>query len=290
MILITGAGGKTGRALLSQIVRLDRPVRALVRRQAQIESAKEYGAADAIAADLLDPTSLKPAFEGVSAVYHIPPNVHPQEERIAENILQLSSQHRVQHFVYHSVLRPYIRAMPHHIKKARVEERLFTTGIPFTILQPAAYMQNTLPGLQKARAEGVFSVPYPLDTPMGMVDLCEVAEVGAHVISNPDHYGASYELAGTEILTPADIAELIEAALGRPVEAQEVDLKTWRRQAMKAGMSRYQIETLLKMFRYYTKYGFWGNGHTLSALLGRTPKTYAAFLAGVDLGIQPQRV
>lgn len=282
MILITGAAGKTGRALLQQLGLHQRPVRALVRRQDQIEQVLEKGATEAQFGDLLDPQSMAPAFAGVTAVYHIPPNVHPQEERIAENILRLSSQHGVEHFVYHSVLRPYIRSMPHHIKKAHVEERLFTAGIPFTILQPAAYMQNTLPSLQNARTDGVFSVPYPIDTPMGMVDLDEVAEVGALVIANADHYMATYELSSTEILTPEDIAEQIETAIGKPVEAQEVDLKTWRRQALQTGMSRYQVDTLLKMFRYYARYGFWGNGYSLSALLGRPPKTYAAFLGRLD--------
>lgn len=284
MILITGAAGKTGLALLRQLDLLDRPVRALVPRQDQVERALEKGATETRVGDLLNHQSMAPAFAGVTAVYHIPPNVHPQEERIAENILQLSSQHGVEHFVYHSVLRPYIRAMPHHIKKAHVEEQLFTRGIPFTIIQPAAYMQNTLPALQHARANGNFSMPYPVDTPMGMVDLDEVAEVGAHLLSNADHYGATYELSGAEILTPKNIARLIEASIGQPVEAQEVGLKTWRRQARQASMSRYQVATLSKMFRYYARHGFWGNANTLAALLGRPPKTYAEFLAGLDLG------
>ena len=283
MILITGAAGKTGLALLRQLGLMQRPARALVRRQDQIQRALEMGAREALVGDLLDRQSMIPAFSGVTAVYHIPPNVHPQEEQMAENVLRLSRQHGVKHFVYHSVLRPYIRAMPHHIKKARVEERLFTTSMPFTILQPAAYMQNTLPALQKVSEAGVFSVPYSIDTPMGMVDLNEVAEVGCRVLANADHYGATYELSGAEILTPSEIAKLMGAAFGRPVEAQEVDLKTWRRQAMKAGMPRYQVKTLIKMFRYYTRYGFWGNPHTLTSLLGRPPTTYAQFLASLDL-------
>jgi uncharacterized protein YbjT (DUF2867 family) len=283
LILVTGASGKTGRALLGQLVRLGQPVRALVRRQAQMAPLMELGVQEVIAADLLDADSLIPAFTGVSVVYHIPPNVHPQEELIAEYVMRLAELNAVRHFIYHSVLRPYIRAMPHHIKKARVEERLFISGLPFTILQPAAYMQNTIPGLQTARKDGVFSVPYPIDTPMSLVDLEEVAEVGARVVNNAGHFGATYELVGSEILTPADVAECMGAALGKPVEARQEDLKTWRRAAGRAGMARYQVDTLIKMFRYYAEHGFWGNPHNLSSLLGRPPKTYAQFLAGLDL-------
>jgi NAD(P)H dehydrogenase (quinone) len=283
LILITGAGGKTGRALLHLLIRQAHSVRALVKSETQAEALVELGAADTVVADMSDLDSMKPAFTGVSAVYHIPPNIHPQEELIGEIAIKLSEQHGIEHFIYHSVLRPYIRAMPHHINKARVEERLFTSGIPFTILQPAAYMQNTLPGVATARDEGIFSVPYPIDTPMGMVDLAEVVEVAADIINNAAHYGATYELSGGEILTPVIVAKHMEAALGTPVKAKEVDLETWQRGAEQAGMSDYQIETLIKMFRYYAEYGFWGNANTLSALLGRTPKTYAEFLAGLDL-------
>lgn len=283
MILITGAGGKTGQALLHQLARQAHPVRALVIRETQVEALVELGAADTVVADMTDVDSMKPAFAGVSAVYHIPPNIHPHEELIGEIAIELSEQHGVEHFIYHSVLRPYIRAMPHHINKARVEERLYTSRIPFTILQPAAYMQNTLPGLATARDEGVFSVPYPIDTPMGMVDLAEVVEVVADVINNAAHYGATYELSGREILTPVIVAKRMEAALGKPVKAEEVDLESWQRGAEQAGMFDYQIETLKKMFRYYAEYGFWGNANTLSTLLGRAPKTYADFLTGLRL-------
>jgi hypothetical protein len=62
-----------------------------------------------------------------------------------------------------------------------------------------------------------------------------------------------------------------------------VDLEQWRKGAENTGMRSYQVETLLKMFEYYADFGFWGNGSTLSTLLGRPPKTYAQFLAGLEL-------
>ena len=265
MILITGAAGKTGQALLHQLTGRDMGVRVLARDASQAETLIEQGATDAHVGD------------------HIPPNVHPLEELIGENVLQLSQQAGVGHFVYHSVLRPYIRAMPHHIHKARVEERIFTSALDFTILQPAAYMQNTLVSLAQARTSGVFNVPYPTDTRLGMVDLDEVVEVAASVINAPEHFGATYELCGHEILTPAEIATHISTTLGIEVEAREVDLDEWKAGAQTAGMGSYQVETLLKMFMYYADHGFWGNGNTLSTLLGRAPKTYREFLAGVDL-------
>ncbi len=53
-----------------------------------------------------------------------------------------SQETALSHFVYHSVLHPQTEEMPHHWQKLRVEESLFRTHLPFTILQPCAYMQN----------------------------------------------------------------------------------------------------------------------------------------------------
>lgn len=284
MILVTGAGGKTGRAIVQRLAREGRRVRAVVRREAQVLPLLDLGAAESRLGDMCDPSSLVPAFSGISAVYHIPPNVHPHEERMGEIAIQLSRECGVGHFVYHSVLRPCIQAMPHHLRKARVEERLFASGLDFTILQPGIYMQNTLAGLDDAQKSGLYKVPYPVDTPFSMVDLDEVAEAAAGIIGKPEHFGATYELSGGEILTPADVAEQMGAALGAAVEAQEVDLLAWGQDAERTGMGDDRIETLMKMFRYYAEHGFWGNANTLAALLGRSPKTYAQFLAGLDLG------
>jgi hypothetical protein len=57
-----------------------------------------------------------------------------------------------------------------------------------------------------------------------------------------------------------------------------VSLETWERRARESGLGDYQVETLVKMFRYYECYGFWGNPRVLSWLLGRPPTTFAAFV------------
>ncbi len=278
MILVTGAAGKTGLALLRELARQERSCRALVRRAEQIPIALQSGASEACPGDLLDPGSLESAFRGISSIYHIPPNIHPQEVEIGENVLRLADQHAVGHFVYHSVLHPYVQAMPHHIKKAKVEERIYASGLPFTILQPEAYMQNFLPGLASARTEGIFPVPYPADSKLGMVDLEDVACAAGFVLGRPEHFWATYELSSGETWTPARAASAIGKVLDKPVQVIEIDRVAWERQAQQSGMSRYQIETLLKMFEYYAQHGFWGNSRVLGGLLGRPPRTFLEFL------------
>jgi uncharacterized protein YbjT (DUF2867 family) len=82
----------------------------------------------------------------------------------------------VSRFVYHSVLHPQIEAMPHHRAKMRVEEMLFASGLELTILQPAAYMQNILGARRSVIHDGVFRVPYPVETRLSLVDLHDLAD------------------------------------------------------------------------------------------------------------------
>jgi uncharacterized protein YbjT (DUF2867 family) len=183
--------------------------------------------------------------------------------------------------VYHSVLHPQTEAMPHHWQKLRVEEHLFESGLAYTILQPAAYMQNVLAGWDSILEQGIYSVPYPVQTRLGMVDVEDVAGAAALVLTQAGHAGAIYELAGPEALTQVQVAAILGQALGRAVRAEELALDAWEQRARASGLGDYQVETLVKMFRYYERYGLWGNPNVLRWLLGRPPTPFAAFVERV---------
>jgi len=133
--------------------------------------------------------------------------------------------------------------MTHYWNKLRVEETLFESGLSYTILQPASYMQNVLGGWQAIVEHGVYAVPYSVETRMSMVDLEDIAEATAVVLTEPGHLGATYELAGPEVLTQSQIAEILSKHLERPVRAEQVEIEQWTRQAQASGMGQYQIET-----------------------------------------------
>jgi uncharacterized protein YbjT (DUF2867 family) len=171
--------------------------------------------------------------------------------------------------------------MPHHWLKMRVEEQLFRSGLSFTILQPAAYMQNVVAQWQHLLQHGIYAVPYAVETRVGMVDLEDVAEAAAIVLTEPGHGGATYELVGPEVLSQTEVAEILGQELGRQVRAEAIPTRTWRRQARDSGLGDYQVDTLLAMFRYYERFGFWGSPRILTWLLGRRPTTFASFVGRV---------
>ncbi len=278
MILLTGASGKTGQAIIQALADQGAFVRGLVRQAVQTERLREIGAQEIIIGNLRDPADLHRACVGADVIYHICPNMQPDEMTIAQNVIQAAQANGVRRVVYHSVLHPQTEAMPHHWQKLRVEELLFKAGLDFTILQPAAYMQNVLANWPTITEQGIYRVPYALTTRLGMVDLQDVAEVAAKVLTEPGHSGAIYELAGAEVLSQSDVAAILTECLGRAVHAETIAPTVWAQGAQQTGLGEYQVTTLLKMFDYYERYGFWGNPRVLMGLLGRTPTTFAEFI------------
>jgi uncharacterized protein YbjT (DUF2867 family) len=223
------------------------------------------------------------ALQDVHAVYHICPNVSPEEFAIGQTVITAAQSAGVEHFVFHSVLNPQTEAMPHHWNKLRVEELLVESRLPYTILQPAAYMQNILAHWERIISEGVYPVPYPADTRLSLVDLMDVAQAAAIVLTEPGHQNATYELVGIEGLSQNEVAAILSQALGREVHATVVPIETWRSQAKEAGLGDYQILTLTSMFRYYQRFDFLGNPQVLSWLLDGPPTSFPAFVKRTGL-------
>ena len=276
MILVTGAAGKTGRAAVRALAGRGAAVRALVYRPAQVRPLQELGARQVVVGDMRSRVTVQEAVQGVQAVYHICPNMSPDEADIGRLVIGAARAAGVGHLVYHSVLHPQTEAMSHHWQKLRVEEHLFESGLAYTILQPAAYMQNVLAGWDSILEQGIYRVPYPVQTRLGMVDMEDVACAAALALTQVGHTAAIYELAGPEALTQVEVAAILSQVLGRPVRAETTPLDVWEQRARASGLGDYQVETLVKMFDYYERYGLWGNPNVLSWLLGRPPTTFTA--------------
>jgi uncharacterized protein YbjT (DUF2867 family) len=288
MILITGAAGKTGKAVIRKLAEKRSSIKALVFRPEQVHEVEALGAKEVVVGNMCESNFIQKAIQGVNSVYHICPNMHPDEFTIGKGLIDATKAVGITHFVYHSVLHPQIEVIPHHWNKMRVEELLFESGLPYTILQPAVYMQNILVNLGIILETGRYTVPYAVESRISMVDLEDVAQVAAVVLTEvnnqgnqPLHLGATYELVGAQAMSQTELATILSHHLGRPVIAERVSIDTWERKARSTGLSEYQVETLIKMFAYYEKYGFWGNSHVLSWLLDRPTTSYDAFVKRV---------
>ena len=279
MILVTGAGGKTGKAVLKALAARGAAVRAFVRSAVHHAALKAIGVHDVEVGAMDDRRAWSQAIRGASAVYHICPNVSPHELPFAKALVAAADTHGIRRFVYHSVLHPQIEAMPHHWAKLRVEEMLFSSGLDVTLLQPTAYMQNSLAEWDRMVGDGIYRVPYPVETRLSLVDLDDVADAAALVLTEGGHSGATYELVGTPPMSQIEIAETFGHALQRKVRAEAEPVQAWTQRARSAAMDDHQLETLAKMFQAYARDGLCGNPNVLGWLLQRPPTSLAAFAA-----------
>jgi uncharacterized protein YbjT (DUF2867 family) len=277
MILVTGSTGKTGRAVLQALLAKGQAVRALVHRAEQIPLMTSLGIQEVLVGDLRNLLDLRESCDQVQAVYHICPNVNPDEEVIGQSVIAAARYARVDHLVFHSVLHPQTEGMPHHWKKLRVEEQLIQSGLPFTILQPAVYMQNILAHWETICNQGVYPIPYPAETRLSYVDLQDVAQAAAVVLTEPGHRDAIYELVGTLGISQSELAEILSQVLNRPVSVKVIQLADWEAGARARGLGEYQTDALSRMFRYYDQSGLVGNPKALNWLLQNPPSTLENF-------------
>lgn len=254
-VAVLAGRGKTGRAVASALARRGvtaRPVGSELHR---------------------DPVA---ALSGATAVYVIAPNLYADEPDYVAAVLTAAGRAGVDRVVYHSVAAPYAPQMPHHLGKAQAEDLVRRAPMPWTILQPCAYVQNFVPALR--RDPPSLRVPYAPDRAFGLVDLADVAAAAAAALVDDGHAGATYELGGPTPVTVHDVASAAADVLGTAVPVEQVDRDDWAR-TEGAGLGERERRWLLAMFTYYDRYGLPAGSLSLRSLLGHEPASLRATLA-----------
>jgi len=277
VIVVTAAGGSTGTAVVRSLRERGCAVQALVGSRRPRPELDSLGAQVAVA-DLADPAAVAPLLAGAEALYLIWPNFDPREAGGVTALLDTAHAEGVRRVAYHSVLRPQARSMPHHAAKDRVEEHLDASGLAWRVLQPCAYADNLDAGLPRVAATGRFPSAWGLERGQSLVDVRDVADAAAVLLTEDGLDCGTFEAVGPEPLTAPRIAEVLSEHLGRPVSAVD---------AVPEGPvpppDHYAAHCRRRMFDHYRAHGFTGSPRVLTALLGRPPRTLAQHLADLSL-------
>jgi uncharacterized protein YbjT (DUF2867 family) len=286
MIVVTAAGGPTGTAVVRALRSRGLAVRAMVGHDQPRPELTALGAEVAVA-DLCEPSSVGPLLADADALYLIWPNIDPGEATGAPGLFAAAGQAGVGRVVYHSVLRPQARSMPHHAAKDRAEEALDRSGLAWRVLQPCAYADNLDGQFAAAASTGSFRSPWGLERAQSFVDLRDVAEAAAVLLTEDGLDGGTFEAAGPEPLTAVDVAERFGAALHREVTAVDA-VPDGPVPPLDGTGDAYAAHCLRRMFDYYRAHGFRGSPRVLEGLLGRRARTLAQHLADVSADQQQE--
>lgn len=277
MILVTAANGRTGRSVVRALALAGHRVRAFDIVD-DVQRLVEHGAAEAITGDLLDPNDLGGAVDGVRAVVHIGPPMHPREAEMGHDVVSAARRAGVGHFVQFSVTHPQLEPLLNHQAKLAVERAVLLSRMDFTILQPMHYMQNI--DVARVVADRVLRQPYALEARLAHVDIEDVAEVAAHVVGDPRrHRYATYELCGDAFHNAHELTDIIASVSGQAIAAEEVAAPMRTTHAHPPSETDdYRLDAMQRLFDHYGRYGITGNPNVLGWLLGRQPTTFDAYV------------
>lgn len=276
-VLMIGATGVYAGMVLPELKKRGVFVRALVRNSDKAAEARQKGADETVMGNLNDPQSLRAAADGMDGVFHINPAFAPHEAESGIAMVEAARDAGAKKFVFSGVIHPSISKMVNHAGKRPVEEALYESGMDFTVLQPAMFMQNLGSAWDAVLKTGQFALPYSVSGPLCYVDYRDVAEAAALAFTGDALAYGTFELCAAGMVSRTEVAALMSEALGRTIEAVFVPFETWAQAAhLPAGPIWDGLEI---MDADYDQHGFpGGNALVLRAILGREPRTLRQYL------------
>jgi uncharacterized protein YbjT (DUF2867 family) len=275
MILVTGASGNVGKAVLSEVARSGAKHKAMYR--SANEAAKAPAGTQTVVGDFAKKETIAAALPDVDAVYLVCSPI-PDLPQLETNVIEACRAVGVRHIVLNSALgaEDYPQSFPSWHRK--VEDKLKDSGISFTILRPNSFHQNVVTYFAPSiRAQGVFYSSMG-NARVSFIDVRDIALVAAKALAGGEHNGKTYELNGPEALSYAEVAEKISKHAGRPVQYVDIPVDAQRKAMLDQGMPAWQVDALLDLQAYYTS----GKGgkvdQLLPRLLGRQPINMDRFL------------
>jgi len=199
----------------------------------------------------------------------------PQAPHASSNAVWAARQAGVRHIVRMSAIgaahdAPTRNGRLHAVSDAELQ----ASGIPYTIIKPAAFMQILLGSV----AGGTLYHNWG-EGRVGFIDAADIAAFAAQILTEPDqHASQTYTITGPTSLSMAEVAATITDAIGNPIRPQPIPTEAALAGMIQAGLPEWASEVAAR--EYATAYaGGWGDFTTpdFAAVTGRTARSVADF-------------
>lgn len=241
-ILVTGATGKTGNALVRELRERDWPVRAVVHAaDARSERLQQMGA-EVVIADLFDPDQIRQALQGTQRAYYCPP-FHPHMIQSAAAFIAAARDSRLEAIVG---LSQWLASPNHpslHTRQLWLVEQMLASvpGIAHVNLNPGYFADNYLRLIDFASLLGIFPIltGESRNAPPSNED---IARVAAALLENPDRYaGKSYRPTGPKLLSAYDMVGILRKVLRHRVLGLRMPFWMLVRAARLQGVTAFEL-------------------------------------------------
>jgi uncharacterized protein YbjT (DUF2867 family) len=238
MILVTGASGLNGSAVIREFARHKQPVRGLVRnaRKSQALKLDCLPEVEIVEGDMLQPATLGPAFRDVDRVLLI----SSANDRLLETqctFIDAAKKSGVRHVVKFSGAESGIGFDPTKFRFTRMHEEaeryLECSGLAWTHLRPCQFMEVYLREVPTIVTKGAIFLPLE-NIALSPVDVEDIAKIAFAVLTSNGHEANRYDITGPEALTMTEIAARISQAIGRTI--RYVNISPQERRSMLLAM------------------------------------------------------
>lgn len=252
LVLVTGATGNQGGAVVQALLTRGHQVRALTRNSASpaANRLREQGVEIAVG-DFSDHDSLVRAARGVDAVYAMStPFEQGVEKETAQGIAITDSAKAagVGHLVYSSVASAdRATGIPHFDSKYEVEKYIISSGVPYTIIAPVFFMANLLqPWILPNLRQGKLAQAMPATRSLQQIAVTDIGGFAAAVFERRDTvFGRRIDIAGDE-LTGDEAAAILSEVTSREI----------RYEGFPPDVLRAQSEDMALMYEWFDHTGY----------------------------------
>ena len=290
MILVTGATGQHGEALLRLLSGRGIAARALVRSPAKAARIAALPHVEIVHGDMGKPDTLEAPLRGIDRAILIS-SATPDMVEVQSNFIDAARRARVEHVVKLSGIKPTLDSTFRFARMhGEIERRLEASGMAFTHLRPGEFMPVYFRQVPNIASKGALLLPME-DARIASIDIGDIAEIAAKTLTEPGHQGKIYSLTGPEALTMAEVAQKLSAATGKTIRYINIVPEDARKAQLAAGMPPFLTDALFELFserRKGMEAKVWPD---TEALLGRRPTSFDAFArrhANVFRGQAPQ--
>jgi len=251
-VLVTGATGQQGGAVLRALLSKGYRVKALTRRPTS-DAARQLAStgAEVVIGDLTDAASVVQAAKGADTMFLMGNSYEAGlEEETRQGIIAADAAKAagVGHLIYSSVADADKKTgIPHFESKYLVEQHVQRLGIPYTISAPVAFMENVVaPWSLGALSQGTQAFAMPPKRALQLVALSDIGAFVAALVERRERvFGKRFDFAGDE-LSGEDQAKILSQAIGRPVSYREIPI----------AVARQQSEDAALMFEWFDRVGY----------------------------------
>jgi len=278
MILVTGGTGLNGGELLRRLSARGVRVRAMVRSIARAGGISSLPQVEIVAGDMARPETLAEPLRGVDRAMLISSSDAAMLD-VQSSFIDAARKAGVKHVVKLSGIMPELDS-PFRFARmhGEIERRLEASGMAFTHLRAGEFMPAYFRQVPAIVAKGALFLPME-NAKIASIDVGDIAEVAAAVLTGSGHEGKIYPLTGPEALTMAEVAEKLSAATGKTIRYVNVAPEDAKRAQLAAGVPPYMADALAELFAERRK----GKESTVSpviaTIIGRPATSFAAFAA-----------